>query len=347
MRRREFVRANLAAGALTGAMRHGIGETTRERVPIGFFGATHSHAPDKIKLAMTSPDWEFVGVCDPTDVGRSVCRKLGARIIDESELLSKSVVVAVESEVRDHARQALLALGAGKHVHVEKPPASRLADLDSMIAAARAKRVFLQTGYMWRHHPGFLAIFEAVAQGWLGDPYMVNGLIGNSLAKERRPDWAEFGGGSMFELGSHLIDAVVRLLGKPSKVTPFLGHHGRFEDTLKDNNVAVFEYPRATALVVNTALQATSGPQRYFEVLGTNGLARLRPIEPPTLEIDLAQAAGPYAKGLQRVDLPNYHRYVADFAELAAAVRGQRPLSTSLDHERTVMETLLQASGMS
>ena len=174
----------------------------------------------------------------------------------------------MESDVRDHAAHALLALKAGKHVHLEKPPAMKLADMQAVVALAREKKLLLQTGFMWRYNPGFNAIFEAVRQGWLGDVFLVRGFISNNLAPARRPEWAEFKGGSMFELGSHLVDATVRLLGKPKAVTPFLRHHGQFEDSLKDNNVAVLEYDRATAVLINTALQAGSAPQRSFEVLG-------------------------------------------------------------------------------
>jgi predicted dehydrogenase len=97
----------------------------------------------------------------------------------------------------------------------------------------------------------------------------------------------------MFELGSHLVDAVVRLLGKPNAVTPFARHHGKFEDSLKDNNVAVLEYERAAAVLINTALQIGATPQRSFEVLGTNGTAALQPLEPSALTIELAKPAGP------------------------------------------------------
>ena len=39
-------------------------------------------------------------------------------------------------------------------------------------------------------------------------------------------------------------------------------------------------------------------------------------------------------------------RYQGDFAELAAAVCGEKSLSVSLDEESVVAETLLRASGM-
>ena len=225
--------------------------------------------------------------------------------------------------------------------------AATLADARAVIALAREKKLLVQGGFMWRYHPGFRAIFEAVRQGWLGDVYLVRGFISNSLPAARRAEWAEFSGGSMFELGSHLIDAAVRVLGRPKTITPFVARHGKFDDTLRDNNLAVLEFDRARAVLFNTALQAGSTPQRSFEVLGTKGTATLAPIEPGKLIFNLTDAAGPYKKGPQEISFPAYKRYVDDFTELAAAVRGEQPLTVSLDEELLVAETVLRACGMS
>lgn len=346
MNRRQFLTTTASATALVAAPSPLHAAESSRRIPIGFLGATYSHGPDKIKLAQTSPDWEFVGVCDAIPAGRETCAKLGAKLVSQDELFQRARVIAVESDIRDHAAHAMQALRAGKHVHLEKPPATNLADLQAIIALARQKQLLLQTGFMWRYHPGFRAIFEAAREGWLGEVFLVRGFISNNLSAPRRVEWAEFSGGSMFDLGSHLVDASVRLLGKPKSVTPFARHHGRFEDSLRDNNVAVLEYDRAMAVLTNTALQAGATPARSFEVLGTRGTALLQPIEPPTLTLDLTQPVGPYAKGAQQVPLPAYRRYEADFAELAAAVRGERPLTATLDDELAVAETVLRASNM-
>ncbi len=346
MNRRQFLSTTAAASAVLTTPRSLRAAASGARIPIGFLGASHSHGPAKVELAMKSPDWDFVGVCDSSVAGRQTCEKLGARLISQDELLARARVVAVESDVRDHAAHALLALKAGKHVHLEKPCAATLADVRAVIALARERKLLLQGGFMWRYHPGFRAIFEAVRQGWLGDVYLVRGFISNSLAAARRPEWAEFSGGAMFELGSHLIDAATRLLGKPKAITPFLARHGKFEDSLRDNNVAVLDYERARAVIFNTALQAGATPPRSFEVLGTKGSATLAPIEPGKLTLDLTVAAGPYRKGAQDVPLPAYKRYEDDFIELAAVIRGEKKLSVSLDEELLVAETVLRASGM-
>jgi len=89
MNRREFLQASLSCAAvvaLPGSLAAADGATVKPRLPIGFLGATYSHGPEKIKLAMTSPDWEFVGVCETSDAGRRTCEKLGARLISQDEL---------------------------------------------------------------------------------------------------------------------------------------------------------------------------------------------------------------------------------------------------------------------
>ena len=93
-------------------------------------------------------------------------------------------------------------------------------------------------------------------------------------------------------------------------------------------------------------LESPKSPVRSFEVLGTLGTASIRPIEPPGLELELLKAQGPYQAGLQSVPMPQYQRYIEDFAEFARAIRGDKPLGVSLDEELLVQETLLRASGM-
>ena len=62
--------------------------------------------------------------------------------------------------------------------------------------------------------------------------------------------------------------------------------------------------------------------------------------------LDLTRAAGPYKAGSQTVPLPAYERYIGDLAELAAAVRGEKSLSVTLDEELLVQEWLLRACEM-
>ena len=267
--------------------------------------------------------------------------------MSQDEVLSQSEVIAVESVVRDHARYARMALRRRQARASGKAAVARTSTISGRSSNWRSRSgLCLQGGYQYRHSPAFNAVIEAAREGWLGDVYMVRATMNNQLAVERRAEWGEYTGGVMYELGSHMVDAVVRLLGKPDKVTPFLYTHGSHGDSFKDNTLAVLEYPRAIATISCATFQPASGAYRALEVLGTGGTATIRPIEPPTLALDLARAAGPYQAGMNSKDWPNWERFAGDFVELAAAVRGQRQLSVTPEQELAIHETLLPASGM-
>jgi len=318
------------------------------RTRIGFLGGTHSHALGKAQVVLANASWELAGVHETAPAAMAAFAKLGVKPLGLQQILQdQSIpVVAIESDVKDHFEHARLALEAGKHVHVEKPPADTLAGMKKLIALAREKNLLFQSGYMWRYHPGINTAIAAAKAGYLGDVYMVKATINTLIPADRRPDWALFAGGQMFELGAHMVDAIVRTLGRPGSVNAFLMKSGAYPDSLKDNTVAVLEYRKAMAIIQSATLQPGATPHRSFEILGTKGTVVVKPIEQPRVQLDLADAAGPYQKGTQTIPMPPYQRYVDDFVELAAAVRGEKKLSLSLDDELLVQETLLRASGM-
>lgn len=340
MNRRVFV-AQTAAAALSL-------KAAEPRIRIAFLGGAHSHALPKARIILESPEYEMAGVWEADAATLGQFTKLGAKSISREEALAdKSIsAIAVESAVKDHAEHARLALEAGKHVHVEKPPADTLERMRKLVQLAGQRKLLLQSGYMWRYNHAINKALEAAREGWLGDVYMVRGMMSTLIDAKRRLEWAMFAGGQMFEQGAHLIDIVVRLLGRPDSVTPFLRKHGPYNDSLKDNTVAIFEYPKTLAIIQSSTLQPGAGDHRCLEIQGTNGTATVRPIETTMLQIHLAKAAGPYRSGMQTLNLPQYRRYADDLAEFAAAIRGLKPLSVTLEQELLVQETVLWASGM-
>jgi predicted dehydrogenase len=336
MNRREFLAATTVAAQPS------------RRVRAAFLGLAHSHAAEKFRLVASSPDYELLAAWEDDLKLRPAFSKYNVAWREKREILAdpKVEVVFIESDVPRHESLALEAVEAGKHVHVEKPPSDNIRGFQRIVNVARAKRLNLQTGYMWRFNPAIVRAIEAAKQGWLGDIYLIHARMNTLIGPDRRPEWDLFTGGQMFEQGAHLIDIVVRTLGKPTRITPFLRHDGAFADKLKDNTAAVFEFPRAMAVITSSVLQPNANSHRALEIMGSKGTAVVRPIEPPSLEIDLAASDGPYQKGRQKVALPPYERYVGDIAELARAVRGEAKLGITLEEELAVQETLITASMM-
>ena len=332
--------------SLTGA--GAVAYSQQKSLGIGLLGMSHSHAAGKLAVLRSSPDWRVVGIAENDPKLQKIVREQGIPLLSRDELLKHPEIkaIAVESAVRDHAPDGLAVLQAGKHLHLEKAPADSMSGFRKIVSLARDKSLLLQVGYMWRYHPAIAAAIEAARKGWLGPVYLVKATIGNQLAVERRPEWAEFAGGNMFELGGHVIDPMIRLMGKPRDIQSILRKDGNYDDTLKDNTLAIFQWEKALGIVHGSNLQPGSSRYRAFEIHGANGAAIVQPIEPPVLTVDLEKAAGPYTKGVQRVPMPTYKRYVADLIELAAAARGETRLRVTYDEDLMVHEALLRASGM-
>ena len=342
MRRRELL-AGAIALPLAAIPRAGSGP-----VRVGFMGVSHSHGDSKLRIAIASPDFELVAASEPDLALREKYEALGVRFVSPESLLTDPTIEAifVESAVRDHARQGLAALQAGKHLHLEKPPAIDVESFRAIQDLATENNLVLQLGYMWRHHPGFLRIFEAARNGWLGKIYMVRAEMNKTLGAESRVDWAEFRGGHMFELGPHVIDPLIRLLGRPERITPFLKKLGDFDDNMADTVIAVFEFSHAIGTVIGTSLQPNSGRYREFVTYGTKGTMSIGSLDNPTLEVDFAEPTGPYPKGPHMVELPKYTRYVDDMKEFAAAVRGESKIAVTQREDLMVQEAIIAASGM-
>jgi predicted dehydrogenase len=342
--RRQFL---TAAGTVASAA---LAETAKNKIRTGILCIQHSHLNEKLKVMRNNPDYELVSVCEPDGATR---RSKGAnpalehlRWISIDDMLGdKSLdLIVFEGEVKDAVPFGTRVLDAGKHLHLEKPPTNKMEPFRVMTELARKRDRKLQLGYIWRFHEGTDAALKASREGWLGDVFMIRATINSDRDAKQRAVEARFPGGSMFELGGHVIDRVIALMGRPSQVRPWLRHDTKIPDTVKDNTLAVLEYPSALALIVSSNRDAAS--HRSFEVIGTDGSITIDPMEGmPVLHARMREARGSYPKGTQEIKLGPQARFVKDFEDLARAIKTGSALRYSYDHELLLHETLLRASG--
>ncbi|MBI4657325.1 MAG: Gfo/Idh/MocA family oxidoreductase [Verrucomicrobia bacterium] len=86
------------------------------------------------------------------------------QMLSDPELDAVSVVTMWDQ----HAAPTLAALQAGKHVFLEKPMASNMADCDAIVAAARAARGYFMVGHICRFNPRYAAAKQEIAAGKIG-----------------------------------------------------------------------------------------------------------------------------------------------------------------------------------
>ena len=253
--------------------------------------------------------------------------------------------VAVETAIGDSCPTALRCIQAGKHVHLDKPGALAHEEFKAMRLEAEKRGLTVQMGYMLRYNPAFELLFKAVREGWLGEITEIDAAMGKLGDKNIRAEIGALKGGGFFELAGHVADAVVTLLGKPASVHPF--STPTMSDGVKDNQMAVLEYPKATAVIRCNHADPFGGPRRRFNVTGTKGTFEILPLESGKVNLSLSAAQGGYKKGTQSItlDVPK-DRYVGEFTDLARILRGGKKLAWDAAHDIAVHESVLRGAGV-
>jgi predicted dehydrogenase len=125
--------------------------------------------------------------------------------------------VVIATPVPTHYELAKLALEAGKHVLVEKPPAMKGVEMDELVALARERDLVLMPGHLLLYHPGVRKLKELVDSGELGDVlcvYTNRQNLGIVRANEN----------ALWSLGVHDLSVILWLIGEdPVEVSA----HGR------------------------------------------------------------------------------------------------------------------------
>lgn len=126
-------------------------------------------------------------------------------------------VVSITSYPQDHARQAIAAAQAGKHLIIEKPLALSLKDLRAVEKAAQKAGVQVCVCFECRYSSQFLATKAVIDQGLLGKLHYgevdyYHG-IGPWYGQFRWNIKQASGGSSLLSAGCHALDALLLCMG--------------------------------------------------------------------------------------------------------------------------------------
>ncbi len=169
---------------------------------------------------------EVVMACGREAQRESACAALKAPrfTTDAAELLRSTDVdaVLILTSIPEHAHIAQAALELGKHVLVEKPLATTLAEADALIATAeRTGTVFVPAPFTILS-PTFQTIARRIRNGEIGKPFSARARYGWA-----GPDWSDWfykpGGGCLFDLGVYCLTSLTGLLGPAKRVMAMTG----------------------------------------------------------------------------------------------------------------------------
>lgn len=194
--------------------------------------------------------------------------------------------VYIALPVAMHADAAIAALRAGKHVLCEKPMAMNDAEAQRIVAEAEASSRVFGVSYYRRLYPKLLRAQQLIAEGAIGQPVLVEANCHSWLPAAERgwlcdPAWA--GGGPLYDIASHRIDAMNFLFGRPEQACGLLSN-AVHSIKVEDSATALIRYAGGIHGYVDVRWTSQI-PRDQFRVVGVDGEICLDPLNGSELRI--------------------------------------------------------------
>jgi predicted dehydrogenase len=288
--------------------------------------AQTAHLPVLSKMRGVS----VVALCDND---RAKARALAQRFNVEStyndidDLFETEELDAVVVATPNHAHEphVLSALKAGLHVMCERPFALTGKGVERILAAAKkaGKMVFVANNHRFRLDAQALHSF--IHGGELGKEHSVR--AGAYRMPSATAPWrtrrAESGGGAFMQLGLPLLDLAGWLgnFPEPLRASATM-NRARGAGTVEDSLFVFAELSNGFNVTIDVNWNYPGSEDRWwFEVLGTEGSARMAPLRVTKMLHGKPTDVSPTG-ALQR-DTPLIQSYRAEFAHFIAVLRGE------------------------
>ncbi|MFC6020748.1 Gfo/Idh/MocA family protein [Plantactinospora solaniradicis] len=261
-------------------------------IPVAIVGGGvigHNHAA----AILRHPRLRIACVVDPAALaGRGLAERVAAQTGAEqparyeslTDALAKQEIglVVICTPSGTHAGLTEEALGAGKHVVIEKPldvSLPRARQLTRLAADAQSRGIVCSVISQHRFDPASIAVSEAIAAGRLG---RITSAVASVAwwrgqryydSADWRGTWDLDGGGALMNQAVHTVDLLLWLLGRPTEVFAYtaLLAHERIE--VEDVAVATIRFASGALAVLHASTGAYPGLSARLQVHGTRGSA--------------------------------------------------------------------------
>jgi predicted dehydrogenase len=246
-------------------------------VGAGVFGMRHAQAYGRHPLV------DFVAVCDlDGERAKAAATQYGARFHTSrlADLLDNPDITAISVVTPDNAHREIASAcaKAGKHILVEKPLATSVADAEAIVQAAQDAHVILMVDFHNRANPPYASARDAIRRGDIGTPTYIYARLSNTTTIPMEMlRWAG-NSSALWFLGSHVIDLACWMLDDTPRKVYAVSREGILHGlgvSAPDFHVATVEFRKGAVAVFENAwiLPRThaTGKDMKFEVLGSSG----------------------------------------------------------------------------
>ena len=320
------------------------------------------------------PWCELTAVMDPVP-GRAeaTAKKFGAQLWfeDYDEMLASEIdAVVIASPIGVHYEQAMKAIAAGKHLHLNKTMTTTKAEADEVIEAARKAGVKVVASPGRAHRPSTKRVKQIIESGEIGRIYWVEiGTAGgghefegfrqaDDILSNVNPTWyyKRPGGGPMYDMAVYALHTITGILGPVKRVTGMSGiglkerffKGERIEVEMDDNTHLLLDFGDSVFGLLFGS-NSFGGPARPFSLPFISGIEGAVAMSREGVEV-----WGPKVEGGHRVETPGYdmpfvfgphlelpERHVySDIMHLVDCVLNDKEPAVSAEHARHVIEVI-------
>jgi predicted dehydrogenase len=218
-----------------------------ERVRLGIIGCGGMARYHGRIFTQTVPEAEIVALADPSadNLARFLSETFAPgtnqppTFSDYREMLAQVPMdgVVIVSPHAYHFQQAIDAINAGCHVLIEKPMVISTPDGLALITHAQQHQKVVSVAFPGPFTREFQYIRNVIAQGELGEVYLVNGVCAQpwliAVNGTWRTDPQLSGGGNLYDSGAHMFNAMLYLTGlAATEVFAFIDMKGHQVDVI-------------------------------------------------------------------------------------------------------------------
>lgn len=286
-----------------------------------------------VPALLASENSELIGIASRSLArAEAAAAEVGVEAFDGYEALladPRIEAVYIPTPNAEHARWAIRAAEAGKHVLCEKPLAVTADEVRAMAAAATASDVRLAEAFMYAHHPRYTALRELIAAGEIGELRQLH--IAFTFDASDEVDHSGFqgapGSGAVYDVGCYGVHVSRMLLGaEPEAVTAHAAVSEAFGG-IDMSTTMLLEFPGGVGATVQVGMW--SADLDTVTVIGSRGR-----VEVPHAFIcgpddgDMLVTVGESTRTLVADRVDHYERQATRFS---AAVRGETELLFDTD----------------
>jgi UDP-N-acetyl-2-amino-2-deoxyglucuronate dehydrogenase len=244
----------------------------------GYMGRTHAEA-----IQYVSDVAELVAIW-----GGSRAPDLAARCGVAAEPSLESLVarkdidaIVITTPQHLHHREAMLAMGAGKHVLIEKPMTTRVEDSDDIIREAARRRLTVGVAHNLRYRVNLPEVRKIIAAGGIGKVQSLHFAMYRQLANAgnfggNKTSWVNLPEviGFVIDGLPHGVDAMRWAMGADVKRVAGFSRTFTPGREIEDTTVGILEFTNGAVCTVHTTVASHGdfdGEMAHLQIIGSAG----------------------------------------------------------------------------